>query len=309
MYISVVIPLYNKKNAIKDALDSVFNQTFLPDEIVIINDGSTDGSEKIVELLNHPLVTLIHQKNAGVSAARNKGINTAKNEWIAFLDADDVWMPNYLKEITDLLPSFPESSVLATAYALQDSSGNRSPIILNKLPFEGQRGVLTNYFQVAACSHPPLWSSAIVVKKSALQAVGGFPVGIKSGEDLLTWARLAVKFQIGYSLSVNSVFIQDPAHTYDDKPNRIPEVEDIVGDELIKLYHLNPNAYFLKKYISFWKKMRSSIYLRLGERKRAFTESLKALFYNPFNKVVYVYVVMTILPMKIVHSIFKKYGG
>nr|WP_315233529.1 glycosyltransferase family A protein [uncultured Flavobacterium sp.] len=309
MHISVVIPLYNKKNAIRDALDSVFNQTVLPDEVVIVNDGSTDGSDKIVELLNHPLVTLIHQKNKGVSAARNKGIDEAKNEWIAFLDADDVWMPNHLKEITHLVQAFPECSVIATAYELQDSLGNRTPIILNKIPFEGDKGKLTNYFQVASCSHPPLWSSAIVVKKSGLQAVGGFPVGIKSGEDLLTWARLAVKYEIGYSLSVNSVFIQDPAHTYDDKPNRIPEMEDIVGDELIKLYYLNPKVYFLKNYISFWKKMRSSIYLRLGERKKAFTESLKALFFNPFNKVVYVYVVMTILPMKIVHSIFKKYGG
>ena len=309
MQISVVIPLYNKKDSIMETLDSVFKQTVLPDEIVVINDGSTDGSKEIVELLNHPLINLIHQKNAGVSAARNRGIDKAKNEWIAFLDADDVWVPNYLKEIIHLGQSFPESSVLATAYELQDYLGNRTPILLNKIPFEGNIGKLTNYFQVAACSHPPLWSSAIVIKKSALQAVGGFPIGIKSGEDLLTWARLAVKFEIGYSLSVNSVFIQDPAHTYDDKPNRIPEVEDIVGDELIKLYNLNPNAYFLKNYISFWIKMRSSIYLRLGERKRAFIESLKALFYNPFNKVVYIYIVMTILPMKIVHSIFKKYGG
>lgn len=309
MYISVVIPLYNKKNAIEDALDSVFNQTVLPDEIIIVNDGSTDGSEKIVELLNHPLVLLIHQKNEGVSAARNKGINKAKNEWIAFLDADDVWMPNYLKEITDLLPSFPESSVLATAYELQDSSGNRTPIILNKIPFKGNFGKLTNYFEVAACSHPPLWSSAIVVKKSALQGVGGFPVGIKSGEDLLTWAKLAVKFEIGYSLNANAVFIQDAAHTYDDKPNRVPEQKDIVGNELIKLYHLNSNVYFLKNYISFWKKMRSSIYLRLGNRKKAFAEALDALFYNPFNKVVYIYMLMTILPTKVVHSIFKKYGG
>jgi glycosyltransferase involved in cell wall biosynthesis len=309
MYISVVIPLYNKKDAIIRAINSVFNQTILPNEIIIVNDGSTDGSDEIVELLNHPLIFLIHQKNAGVSAARNTGIEAAKNEWIAFLDADDVWMPNYLENIKNLAQSFPECSVLATAYELQDASGKCTSIILNKIPFEGNSGKLTNYFEVAACSHPPLWSSAIIVKKDALQAIGGFLVGIKSGEDLLTWARLAVKFSIAYSLTVNAIFIQDPAHTYDDKPNRIPESEDIVGNELIRLYNLNSDAYLLKNYISFWKKMRSSIYLRLGERKKAFKESLKALFFNPFNKVVYVYLIMTILPMKIVHSIFKKYGS
>ncbi len=309
MNISVVIPLYNKKDTIERALDSVLHQTVLPDEIIVVNDGATDGSDAIVEALNHPLITLIHQKNAGVSAARNKGIATAKYEWIAFLDADDVWKPDYLKEITDLAQSYPECSVLATAYELQDSLGNRTPIILNKILFEGNNGRLSNYFEVASCSHPPLWSSAIVVKKNGLQLIGGFPVGIKSGEDLLTWARLAVRFEIGYSLKKLAVFIQDAAHTYDDKPNRIPEMEDVVGNELVKLYHLNPTTYKLKNYISLWKKMRSSIYLRLGDRKRAFTEAWKSLFYNTFNKVVYIYIVMTILPTKIVNRIFKKYGN
>lgn len=309
MQISVVIPLYNKEDSIIRALDSVLNQIVLPNEIIIINDGSTDGSDEIVKEINHPLVKLIHQKNAGVSAARNRGIDEAKNEWIAFLDADDIWSPHYLKDIKDLAQSFPECRVLATAYELKDSSGNCVPIILNKILFEGNSGRLTNYFEVATCSHPPICSSAVVIEKFALQAIGGFPKGIKSGEDLLTWARLAVQFPIGYSLKASAIFIQDPAHTYDDKPNRIPEKEDPVGNELVKLCSLNPDAYKLKNYISFWKKMRSSIYLRLGERKKAYTEALKALYYNPFNRVVYIYMVMTILPMKVVNSIFKKYGS
>lgn len=309
MQISVVIPLYNKKESIMEALDSVFKQTVLPDEIVIVNDGSTDGSDNIIELLNHPLVRLIHQKNGGVSAARNAGIDTAKNEWIALLDADDVWKPDYLKEITDLAQVYPECSVLATAYELQDSSGNRTPIILNKIPFEGDSGRLTNYFEVAACSHPPLWSSAIVVKKSAVQAIGGFPVGIKSGEDLLTWARLAVRFSIGYSLSSNAVFVQDPAHTYDDQPNRIPEREDFVGNELIRLYNLNPGIYKLKDYIFHWKKMRASNYLRLGMKKNVITEVLVALSIKPSNKIMYVYIMMAILPIKFVNFIYKKHNN
>jgi glycosyltransferase involved in cell wall biosynthesis len=84
MKITVVIPLYNKRDFIERALDSVLKQTVLPDEIIVINDGSTDGSDKIVEQLNHSLIALIHQKNSGVSAARNKGIDLAKNKWIAF---------------------------------------------------------------------------------------------------------------------------------------------------------------------------------------------------------------------------------
>lgn len=71
--------------------------------------------------------------------------------------------------------------------------------IIKKLPFKGEDGILSNYFEVASCSHPPICSISIMVKKNAIQSIGGFPVGVKSGEDLLTWARLAVQEKIAYS--------------------------------------------------------------------------------------------------------------
>lgn len=295
MDISVVIPLYNKRDSIIRALDSVLNQTVLPDEIVVVNDGSTDGSEKTVEQFNHPLVRLIHQKNGGVSAARNTGIDAAKHEWIAFLDADDVWNPEYLKEIKNLKQSFPECSVLATAYELQDSSGHRTPILLNKIPFEGNRGKLANYFEVASYSNPPLCSSAIVVKKLALQAVGGFPLGIKSGEDLLTWARLAIRFEIAYSLNKLAVFILDESHEISQKPTRVHDDNDPVGDALINLYQKYSNK-SLKVYISHWYKMRVSVYFRLNNKKNVFKFSMKALQYNIFNLKIYLFMVLVLLP-------------
>jgi len=306
MLISVVIPLYNKNDTVLRALDSVLNQTDLPDEIIVVNDGSSDGSEEVVKNLNHPLITVIHQKNGGVSSARNKGIEFAKNEWIAFLDADDVWKMEYIKQIKNLAELYPDCNVLATAYKLQDYLGTNKSIILNKIHFSGTKGKLSNYFDVAACSNPPLWSSAVVVKKSAILGIGGFPLNIKSGEDLLTWARLAVENEIAYSLKELSVFIQDSAHTYNDRPNRIPEHEDMVGNELIRLYELNPNIYKIKNYIGFWKKMRASIYLRLGERKNAFKEAISSLYYNPLNKIVYAYIILLILPTGITNKIFKK---
>lgn len=94
--ISVVIPLYNKEKQIKRTLQSVLTQTFQDFEIVIVNDGSTDNSVIEVEKLKDPRIRLVHQKNAGVSAARNKGIEEAKYELIAFLDADDEWQSEYL---------------------------------------------------------------------------------------------------------------------------------------------------------------------------------------------------------------------
>ena len=96
MIISVVIPLYNKEKKIEYTLKSVFTQTFQNFEIVIVDDGSTDNSVEEVEKFTDSRIRLIHQTNAGVSAARNRGIEAASGELIAFLDADDVWMPEYL---------------------------------------------------------------------------------------------------------------------------------------------------------------------------------------------------------------------
>ena len=93
--ISVVIPLYNKEEQIADTLQSIFAQTFQDFEIVIVDDGSTDNSVEEVEKFDDSRIRLIHQTNAGVSAARNRGIEEARGELIAFLDADDEWKPEY----------------------------------------------------------------------------------------------------------------------------------------------------------------------------------------------------------------------
>lgn len=168
MKISVVIPLYNKKETVLRAINSVLNQTVLPEEIIIVNDGSTDGSAQVVAQLDHPLIQLFNQSNQGVSAARNLGIAEAKNEWIAFLDADDEWLPEFLQTITELIENYPGCGVAATAYYMQDTTGRRERNHLNKLRFKGDHGIIDNYFQVASFSHPPLNSSAVALKKRRL---------------------------------------------------------------------------------------------------------------------------------------------
>lgn len=309
MTISVVIPLYNKQTTIQRALQSVFTQTVQPEEIIVVNDGSTDGSEKVVEAMNHPLIRLLHQDNSGVSAARNFGIREAKGEWIAFLDADDEWLPEYLETIHSLALTYPQCKVLATSYYLQDFTGQKKSIRLNKMIFKDDQGELTNYFEVASYSHPPVWSSAVVVNKNAIQSVGGFPVGIKSGEDLLTWARLAVKYSIGYSTKLFSVFMIDNSHIVSHPPSRLPDTHDFVGDELKKLY-LNSEGKLkrdLKKYLSLWYKMRASVYLRNYEKYKVWKYSFESLKYNFLNYKIYLFIAMSILPPKVQKLIAKIY--
>lgn len=293
--ISIVIPLYNKEHSIQQTLQTVLSQSYQNFEIVIVNDGSTDNSVAEAEKVQDSRIRIIHQKNAGVSAARNKGIEEAKGEYIAFLDADDRWDKDYLLAQFGLISNFPSCDVFVSNYIFEQLNGKQTVTILQKLPFEKDEGILSNYFEVAACSHPPLWTSAVMARKTALKAVGGFPVGIKSGEDLLTWARLACKYQIAFSKKAMAVFCVE-GYAATEKPKRIPAEDDVVGRELNQLWKQHPDIVGLRAYNALWHKMRSSIYMRLGMRKQSVREALISLKYNGLNYKVYAFILLNFIP-------------
>lgn len=279
--ISVIIPLYNKEHQIANTLHSVLRQTFQNFEIVVVDDGSTDGSVQEVEKVNDNRIRIVRQKNAGVSAARNKGVKEAHYDLVAFLDADDEWKSNYLETQYNLFLKYPQCNVYACGYEFCDSNGIISNTIIRKLAFQGEDGVLNNYFEVASCSNPPLWTSAIVVKKKAIVNIGDFPIGVKSGEDLLTWARLAVHNKIAYSKKKKAVYRLGYSNP------RPPEPTDYVGEQLEKLYELYPTIYAIKKYIAFWYKMRMCRCIghqMYGKASRAF---IKSIVYNPYQCKIY----------------------
>lgn len=303
--ISVVIPLYNKEKSIASTLRTVLSQTFSDYEIVIVNDGSTDNSVVEVEKVHDDRIRLIHQQNAGVSAARNRGIEEAKGELIAFLDADDEWKPEYLAAQYHLSQKYPECSVFACNYEFRDTAGKVTSTVIRKLLFEGADGILSNYFEVASCSHPPICSISIMVRKTAIQAIGGFPVGVKSGEDLLTWAKLACCYQIAYSLVPLAVFIYDERIFNADQKQRMPESVDIVGDELSLLYKTNLKIPGLKQYVGLWHKMRARIFLSKHLRWKAFHECRLVMRYH-VNVKILVFLILSLMPYRIVDFIFKK---
>ena len=290
--ISVIIPLYNKADSIAKALNSVLAQTYQDFEVVVVDDGSTDDGAAIVKQCTDPRIRLIRQANAGVSAARNRGIAEAKGEYVAFLDADDEWMPEFLEEIVILQREFPECKAQATNYIF-NSRGVKSQTIIRKLPFKGERGVLTNYFEVASCSHPPVCSICVCIERALLQEIGSFPLGIKSGEDLLTWARIAIQTDWAYSLKGYAVFNIE-GYNIKERPKRIPAEKDVVGEELKKMWRENPEIKGLKHYIANWHKMRCSIYMRLDMYGKSINEAIKGLRYHPLNYKFYAYIILNI---------------
>lgn len=295
--ISVVIPLYNKRGTVARAIQSVLGQSFRDFEIVIVNDGSTDNSVDEVERISDPRIRLINQANAGVSAARNKGIEEAKGEYVALLDADDGWDSDYLATQMRLAEANPQCDVFAVNYRFRDTNGKITDTIIRNLPFTSEHGVLSNYFEVASTSHPPMWTSAVMARKKAFQEIGGFPVGIKSGEDLLTWARLACRFKIAYSRKVCATFNVE-GYDVKEKPKRVPAEIDVVGEELERIARdYNPRG--INRYISHWHKMRSSIYLRLNMRKQSIKEALTGLRFQPTNYKLLAFIALNLIPSKL----------
>jgi glycosyltransferase involved in cell wall biosynthesis len=303
--ISVIIPLYNKEKNVSKALSSVLAQTMSDFEIIVVNDGSTDKGPDLVRAIQDPRIKIIDQENSGVSVARNRGIEESRAELIAFLDADDEWEPDFLEAIIRLRNKFPSCDVFATNYSFRRANNYSRSTIIRGLPNEFSEGILNDYFKIASQSDPPLWTSAVAVTRKAIETVGGFPVGVTAGEDLLTWARLAVKYDISYSVEPKA-YHWEPVE-FSGRPGRVFNVPDIVGQELQCLLN-GTKSKGLKDYIALWHRMRASSYLRLGQRVSAIKEIQKAVSFSKLNLKLLMYVALALLPKSLCKGLlrFKK---
>lgn len=185
--ISVVIPLYNKEAEIERALRSVVEQSLTVGEIIVVNDGSTDSSKEIVErfILAHPEVGihLINQKNSGVSTARNRGIKEAKGDYIALLDADDWWLPNYIAEVCRMMEYYPDADAFSTAFdiVVGDSHTHAAVPTTEGYISPAKEALLSRY---------PIIPSTATLRREMVLKCGGFPDGMRIGEDQWLWARM-----------------------------------------------------------------------------------------------------------------------
>ena len=196
MKFSVVIPLYNKEHYIEKTIRSVLDQTCTDYEVIVVDDGSKDNSLALARKFESDRVRVIAQENQGVSVARNTGILNANGEFIAFLDADDEWRPEYLLTIAGLTDAYPESAIFVTAYAVNMGSGKIN--ISTRL--EPETGCLPSYWLTLAKGYDFVWTSATTIRRQTLIDAGLFKPGEKIGQDLDMWARVArINPRVAYS--------------------------------------------------------------------------------------------------------------
>jgi glycosyltransferase involved in cell wall biosynthesis len=187
--VSVIIPVYNRVELICQALSSVRAQTFRDFEVVVVDDGSTDSTAAVVKA-HYPEVRLIQKENAGVSAARNRGIQEARGEWIAFLDSDDVWLPHKLSRQVAFLELHPDIDLL---YARMWSyTVGRE----HERQLEPKSVSLT--FEDLLNGHNSVTTSTVMVRRRVFDVVGMFNEGLPAVEDHELWIRIAERFKLGF---------------------------------------------------------------------------------------------------------------
>lgn len=272
--ISIVMPLYNKAGQVLDTIASVRAQTLSDWELVVVDDGSTDGGPALVRDLQDARIRVVSQANGGVSAARNRGIALARADLVALLDADDLWLPGFLAAIMALQADFPQAGWYGTGYEIRPAQGAACASRLRGAPADFSRGMLSDYFYVALASDPPVCSSAVAVRREAIQAIGGFPEGIGSGEDLFTWARLAVRYPLAYEASPLAVFVASGIE-------RPPDPADRVGKALAQLVHDHPGVPGLQRYLGLWYRMQAVMAMRFEETARGRQWAWLAVRYGP----------------------------
>jgi hypothetical protein len=196
---SVVIPLYNKAKHIGPTLASVCAQSCSAFEVVVVDDGSTDGGREIVAALDDHRIRVVAQANAGVSAARNRGVAESTGEYVAFLDADDEWLPWHLQELDGLIRDFPGCGIYSVGHEIVRDGVVYRPSTGVADGFRGRvEGVSAAFAQGMALIN----SSTACVARPAFSRSGGFPVGVKRGEDVYLWLKIAMADALAHSARV-----------------------------------------------------------------------------------------------------------
>jgi len=187
MLISLIIPTFNRQASLKRALDSVLQQSLLPDEIIVVDDGSTDATATMLET-EFPKIHYIYQDNQGVSAARNKGIRHAKGEWIALLDSDDTWLSKKLETQIKALQQAPEIKLCHT-----EEIWIRNGVRVNAMNKYKKTGgwIFTHCLPLCAIS-----PSSALIHRSVFDDVGLFDENLPACEDYDLWLRISAKYPV-----------------------------------------------------------------------------------------------------------------
>jgi glycosyltransferase involved in cell wall biosynthesis len=277
--ISVIIPLFNKRSTIGRAIDSVLRQTRQAEEIIVVDDGSTDGSGDFVAE-KYESVQVIKKSNGGVSSARNYGVSKASNDFIAFLDGDDWWSDRALEKFERLILRFPEADIYTFSHYRIDGKA-----LIKKKTSISSDSLLHGFDFIALYSRYSglIHSSSVCIKKRVLLDIGGFPEEHDSGEDIYVWLSIASKGQVAVS-SDRFAFIERPIRQFPISKERgsIPAYIDyFCGPDTLEQFPISQRIVLLR-FIGFRGLKHMMSLTAMGDRRGAFCVGMRIFRVNRF---------------------------
>ena len=211
MPFSVIIPLYNKAPYVAKAIGSVLSQTFTDYELIVVDDGSKDDSAEIAAkaIEGKANCRMIRQENAGVSVARNNGVAASQGECLCFLDADDWWEPAFLEEMAKFVEEYPDAGIYGTNYTIVNETKRKTRVADIGVEEGFEKGYINYCKAYSQTMYMPLWTGAVCIPRKVFDETGGFPKGIKLGEDFLLWIRIALKYKVAFLNKPLAYYNQD----------------------------------------------------------------------------------------------------
>jgi glycosyltransferase involved in cell wall biosynthesis len=185
-FITVIIPTFNRIDLLKETVGSVRNQTFRNFEIIVVNDGSSDGTTEW--LRNQTDLRKIEQNNLGIAAARNSGAAAAKGAWLAFLDHDDLWAPDKLLVQAEFVQNNPEVGLVATRH-VRLGKRRREP--------KSPQWIKGDLF-VKEYSQSFIHTSSVMIRRDVFEKIGGFPTRYRFADEFDVWLKIAAAYAIAY---------------------------------------------------------------------------------------------------------------
>ena len=275
--VSVVMPAYNVAWCIGSAVDSVLAQTYTARELIVVNDGSTDDTRAVLERYRG-LITVIDQENRGMCAARNVAIRRARGTYVAFLDADDRWLPSKLARQVQLLETRPEIGFCSTAARVEDEQGK----LLNLWQCrQGRTEMLETLFAENAAIAGGC--SAVVVRRHLVERVGLFDESLRGFEDPDLWIRLAAV--TGYAC------VDEPLAVILRREKSVSRNTDAMRASTLRSMHKNRRLLPARLRGGFWRNCLAGAYTdyakpayREGRVGRAYADTLRALALAPLGR-------------------------
>lgn len=205
MMFSVILPLFNKAPYVEKAIQSVLSQTYGVFELIVVDDGSSDSSFEIAQraIGEDSRCRIIHQDNAGVSAARNRGASESSGDYICFLDGDDWWDPMFLDRMLWLTREYPDAGIYGTNYYYVKNGRKSECVKSAKTGYIDYCKVYVNGMAM------PLTSISVAVKPSVFAEFQGFKPSLKLGEDFDLWIRIALKYKVAFLNEPLAFYNQD----------------------------------------------------------------------------------------------------